>query len=436
MATTKKAAAPAAKAPAAKKTSATKAAPAAKTTRAAKAPAAKAVAAEPTVELDLSDVDHRVGKPIGGGQLWDPCSTSDIRRWVMAMDYPNPLHWDQEFARESRYGGLVAPQSIAVGLDYGHGAAPACVGHIPNSHLIFGGEEWWFYGAPVRPGDTLFQDRRFHDYKVADTKFAGPTMFSRGDTTHRNQNGVLVARERSTAIRYLAEEAAKRGMYDNSVGELKRWTAAELAEVDALRTEWLHSNRLGVSPHFDEVKVGDKLPRRVIGPHSIASFTTEYRAFLFNIWGTFRWTAPEGIKDPWVYQDPGWTEGFGFDEEGAKIDPRLRDGLYVGPSRGHIDNEKAGEVGMARAYGYGATMGAWCTDFLAYWAGNDGMVRHTKADFRLPAFEGDVTYFDAEIIGKEAQSVWGVPLVQVELRLTDQNGGTLVKCVAEVELPF
>ena len=26
-------------------------------------------------ELDLSDVDHRVGKPIGGGQLWDPCSS-------------------------------------------------------------------------------------------------------------------------------------------------------------------------------------------------------------------------------------------------------------------------------------------------------------------------------------------------------------------------
>ena len=51
-----------------------------------------------TAELDLSDVDHRVGKPVGGGQLWDPCSSSDIRRWVMAMDYPNPLHWDEEFA--------------------------------------------------------------------------------------------------------------------------------------------------------------------------------------------------------------------------------------------------------------------------------------------------------------------------------------------------
>ena len=88
-------------------------------------------------------------------------------------------------------------------LDYGHGAAPACVGHIPNSHLIFGGEEWWFYGCPVRPGDKLFQERRFHDYKVTETKFAGPTMFSRGDTVHTNQHGALVARERSTAIRYL-----------------------------------------------------------------------------------------------------------------------------------------------------------------------------------------------------------------------------------------
>ena len=27
--------------------------------------------ASPHVELDLSDVDHRVGKPVGGGQLWD-----------------------------------------------------------------------------------------------------------------------------------------------------------------------------------------------------------------------------------------------------------------------------------------------------------------------------------------------------------------------------
>ncbi|MFD6882861.1 MaoC family dehydratase N-terminal domain-containing protein [Rhodococcus sp. NPDC060084] len=396
----------------------------------------KKSSAPETVELDLSDVEHRVGKPVGGGQLWDPCSTSDIRRWAMAMDNPNPLHWNETFARESKFGGLVAPQSIAVALDFGHGAAPACVGYIPNSHLIFGGEEWWFYGVPVRPGDKLFQDRRFHDYKVTETKFAGPTMFSRGDTTHTNQHGALVARERSTAIRYLSAEATKRGMYENQLGEIRKWTNEELLEIEALRHEWLLSNWAGTSPHFDEVKVGDTLPRRVIGPHSIATFTTEYRAFLFNIWGTFEWVAPEGVEDPWINQDPGWVEGFGFDEEGAMIDPRKRDGLYVGPSRGHIDAEKAGEVGMARAYGYGATMGAWCTDFLANWAGHEGMVRHIKSDFRGPAFEGDVTYFDAEVVGKETDTTWGVPLVQIKLRLTNQDGNVLVSSTAEVELPL
>ena len=148
----------------------------------------------------------------------------------------------------------------------------------------------------MRPGDQLFQDRWFHDYKVTETKFAGPTMFSRGDTVHKNQHGELVAGSASTAIRYLSDEAKKRGMYENQLGEVKRWTNAELIEVEKLRRDWLESNRCGKSPHFDEVKVGDTLPRRVLGPHTIASFTTEYRAFLFNIWGTFYWFAPPASR--------------------------------------------------------------------------------------------------------------------------------------------
>ena len=64
---------------------------------------------ESPLELDLRDVDPRVGQLVGGGQLWEPCSPTDIRRWVHAMDYPNPIHWDQEFARKSKLGGIVAP---------------------------------------------------------------------------------------------------------------------------------------------------------------------------------------------------------------------------------------------------------------------------------------------------------------------------------------
>jgi acyl dehydratase len=388
------------------------------------------------VQLDLSDVDHRVGQPVGGGQLWEACSGTDIRRWVHALDYPNPLHWDEEFARASQFGGIVAPQSFTVSMDFAHGVQPACVGRIPGSHLIFGGEEWWFYGPRIRPGDRLFQKRWFHSYKVTDTKFAGPTMFSNGDTIHTNQHGAPVAKERATAIRYLAAEAKKRGMYENQLAPIKRWTRAELEQIEKIRFDWLMSNRLGLAPRFAAVQIGDKLPRRVIGPHSIATFTCEYRAFMFDTWGSWHWVIPEGVKDPWTSQDAGWLEGFTCDYEEAKIDPRRRDGLFNGPSRGHIDGDRADEIGMARAYGYGATMGAWVHDYLAYWAGHDGYIWHSKSQFRGPAFEGDVTYCEGEVIAKTPESAYGRPLVTIAVRLSNQDGTRLVDAKAEVEVPL
>lgn len=388
------------------------------------------------VEMDLSDVARRVGQEVGGGELIEPCSATDIRRWVMAMDYANPIHWDHEFAKASKFGGIVAPQSFAVGIDFGHGVQPACVGHVPGSHLIFGGEEWWHYGPRIKPGDRLTQQRRFHDYKVTETKFAGPTLFARGDTVHFSQHGTPVCKERSTSIRYLASEAEKRGMLNAAGGgKMPVWTREQLLSVERERLAWILSNREGRTPRYEEVSVGDRLLRRVIGPHTLASFATEYRAFVFNVWGSFRWVAPPGVKDPWVNQDPGWVDGFGFDEEGAKIDPRLRDGLYVGPSRGHVDSDKASKIGMPRAYGYGATMGAWVTDYVSHWAGHDGFVRYSNTSFRGPSYEGDVTYLEAEVAERQELSTWGAPLVQLQVKMTNQDGAVLATGRVDVELP-
>jgi acyl dehydratase len=394
-----------------------------------------AQAKENSVELDLSDVDKWVGKPVIFAELWDPCNATDIRRWVQAMDYPNPVHWDEEFARNSKWGGIVAPQSFTVAMDYGHGCHPACVGKIPGSHLIFGGEEWWFYGSPVRPGDKLFQDRRFDGYNVAETKFAGPTVFARGDTVHRNQHGALIAKERSTAIRYLREEAKKRGMYDKEQRAPKKWTQAELDEVNRQRLDWIMSNREGISPHFEEIKVGDKLPRRVVGPHSVVTFALECRAHRQNIWGTWRWNVPEGVYDP-AKEDAGFAEHMTYDHEARKYDPRQGDGLFHGPSSGHINADKAEDVGMGGAYGYGASMSSWFHDYVAYWAGHNGYIWHSKSQFRQPAFEGDVTYIDGEVIEKVEQSAYGMPVVVVKVKQTTQDGDVILSATAEVELPY
>ena len=122
---------------------------------------------------------------------------------------------------------MVAPQSFGVCTDTSHGAGPAIQGVIPGQHMIFGGDEWWFFGGRIEPGDAIRHDRMLFDYKVAETKFAGPTMFSRGDTTYINQRGEVLCKQRSTSVRYLVENAHKLGMFKNNVP--RTWSDQELA---------------------------------------------------------------------------------------------------------------------------------------------------------------------------------------------------------------
>src|SRR5205814_9227414 len=66
------------------------------------------------VRMDTTDVDRQLGAWLGGGQLLEPVTGTDIRRWVQGMQYPNPLHYDEQAAAAGPFGGLVAPQSFAV----------------------------------------------------------------------------------------------------------------------------------------------------------------------------------------------------------------------------------------------------------------------------------------------------------------------------------
>jgi len=75
------------------------------------------------LEMDTSDVDLWIGVPLGGQQFKEPFSVNDIRRFVQGMQNPNPLHYDEEYAAQSHFGGIVAPQSY-FGGGPGTGATP------------------------------------------------------------------------------------------------------------------------------------------------------------------------------------------------------------------------------------------------------------------------------------------------------------------------
>jgi N-terminal half of MaoC dehydratase len=379
------------------------------------------------VTLDTSDVDRWVGVPLGGGYLKDPVHVNDIRRWAQGMQNPNPLYYDDRFAAEGRFGRIVAPQSFAVATDVGHGATPAIQGTIPGSHMIFGGDEWWFFGPRIEPGDNLKGERMLFDYRVTETKFAGPTMFSRGDTTYINQRGEMIAKQRSTSIRYLAEEARRRAQF--SERDDPEWSDDALADIEEQKFAYYATFRGHDRLLWKDVNEGDRLPTRPIGPHTLMSFTTEWRAFNMNIWGA---------ADYWgvsTTDAAGWLPEMSRDPLKAAIDPTRADGLYQGPSRGHVQPRYARLIGMPRGYGYGATMGAWILDYLTNWSGEWGEIVHSNAQYRNPAFTGDATFLNGTVTGKDIDPGTGYHLAFVEYTMTNQRDAVMAKGTAEISLP-
>jgi len=381
--------------------------------------------AKDNLGMDTSDVDRWLGIPLGGGQFKDPIAINDIRRWAQAMQNPNPLYFDEAYAAESVHGELLAPQSFTVNTTVGHGATPAIQGTIPGTHMLFGGDEWWFFGPRIRPGDKMHSERMLFDYTVKQTKFAGPTMFSRGDTTYINQRGEIVAKQRSTSIRYFANEAAAR--LDESQKEDPTWSDEELAAVEKQKFEYIQSF---LDLGHDErlfVKQGDALPTGVIGPHTVQSLTTEWRAYTMTVWGA---TYDEGLSST---NRAGWLPEMSRDKEGAKLDPGNADGLYKGPSRGHVQPRYAQLIGMPRSYGYGASMGAWVLDYLANWAGEHGFVVHTDVKYRSPAHTGDLTYLKGTVtqVGEHRES--GARRAEIDVVMMNQRGEVMAKGPATVE---
>lgn len=381
--------------------------------------------------LDCSDLDNYMGRPLSPWSLRDPLHNNDFRRWAQAMHYPNLLHYDHDFAAVSRFGRLVAPQSFTIAAAEGHGACPAGIGRIPDSHLIFGGDEWWFHGPRLFAGDRVIHEKIPFDYVVKDTKFAGPTCFQRGDNNYYKEDGTLFAKQRSTSIRYRRDLAVEMGAMADT--EERQWSDAELADIEARKLEYINMmHALGHGKRYwDDVNVGDKLAVRVFGPHSVASFATEWRAYLMNLWGSAHRNQD---CDPVQLGFVGPMAGWEMDPVLEKINPEMTDGAYIGPSRGHLFERWARFVGMPRSYGYGASMGAWILDYLAGWAGEWGQVIHCNSQYRGPAFAGDITIMTGEIVGKLVDDE-GRSVVQVNGKMANQSGATMASARAEIELP-
>lgn len=60
----------------------------------------------------MKQVHDMVGRKTGAALAWDRVNEAMIRQWCEVMGVDNPLYTDPEYARQSEYGGIVAPPAM------------------------------------------------------------------------------------------------------------------------------------------------------------------------------------------------------------------------------------------------------------------------------------------------------------------------------------
>jgi len=131
-----------------------------------------------------------------------------IARFAQAVDDSNPLWRDEEYARESRNEGIIAPPYLLCALmtmsppsqEPNMVPVPIPKLSLPGEHTLDGGSEWEFF-LPLKRGDTLTSRTRLADVFERQGKM-GTMGFFVYQTTYTNQRGEIVAKGSSTFINY------------------------------------------------------------------------------------------------------------------------------------------------------------------------------------------------------------------------------------------
>ncbi len=121
-----------------------------------------------------------------------------IKKFAQAVDDPNPLWQNEEYARKSKYGSIIAPPTF-IQDDALHTIMPKLSKmKSPLHRHLYGGVELEFY-KPMKVGDVLTARGKLVDLYEKGGK-GGKLIFMVVETSFSNQQGELLVKGRHTFI--------------------------------------------------------------------------------------------------------------------------------------------------------------------------------------------------------------------------------------------
>jgi len=355
----------------------------------------------------LDALRSRIGQPFKRPVPHVTEATADsIRHWALGIGDDNPLWLDPEYARNTRWGGVMAPGTFLYAFDR---VVSGYVSGLPGVHAMFAGTDWQWH-APIRLGDRIEAQPVLKDLLELQSNFSGRSVKQTYRVTFTNQNGELVCEADSWCIRTQRDVARERATRE--AVKPKVWTPEEIAEIDG---HYAHYQRRGATPRYwEDVREGEKLPTMLKGPSTVTSFVCFTQG-----WGSL-YVKAHGPAFEMFREHPA----LGIPNDQGVPEP---------PERVHWDSELARAVGVPAAYDYGPERISWLGHLMTDWIGDDGFLNRLNVQVRKHNIVGDLTVCNGTVTRKWVED--GTHFVEVRVIAENQRGEHTAIGTAVATLP-
>jgi acyl dehydratase len=352
-------------------------------------------------------------------ELVSVASADNIRAFALSYGSDNPLHCDPEYARNTRWGDVVAPAPMVMtmcaalrGDPRPEAIARAKKGLFKGVHQLHGGSEYEWY-RPIRPGDTIYRFGGQESVEVKKSEFANTTVLRMSRDVQMNQHGQVVCVHRLLLIHSERSTATKRGKYKEIAPA--DYTENDLAEIDAIYAA--ETVRGPETRFWEDVEIGDSLGVMAKGPLTLSDIICLHTSGFASL--------PFGAVTS--------REAYKRRQKMPASFVKNKRGIPDTVMRMHWDDEWAQAVGSPMAYDYALQREFWGYHFLTDWCGDDGIVLRMRAEARKFNYIGDFQKITGEVVDKHLTD--GSAAIDVKLHLVSQRKETTMEVLATVALP-
>ena len=345
-------------------------------------------------EASMSSARELIGCKLRPEQYLRDASLDSVTIFSNGIGDLNPLYRDQEYARWTRFGGLIAHPCFP----WTHHWPGRSYWGLPGVHG-FGVAIDCEYYRNVRPGDRINIWNRVIDIHEKPSKFSGKMAMQYLESTYINQRDEVLCRALGMTARHERKASRDTGKYKEVKTHV--YTSAERERIDEMVLTEHERIRGQNTRHWEDVNVGDSIDEIARGPLS----SSDTMAFVI---ASGRGAAHgvllrHAAKHPKHYIRNKKTGG-GIEYTGI----------------GHHREDFAKEVGVPGMYDYLPQRACWFATAITNWMGDDAVLKRLRMEARLFNCQGDTTFITGKIVKKYFKD--RCALIDIEMKGINQRG--------------